>query len=64
MKQEQELKQNQNFIGMLLGALKNMDINQVQHYIKNANQAIGTIQRCARMFKEQTEQSSRNLSKA
>ena len=35
---------------MLLGAIKNMDINQIQQYIKSANQALGTIQGLVEMF--------------
>ena len=35
---------------MLIGAIKNMDINQIQQYIKSANQAIGTIQGLLEMF--------------
>lgn len=49
-KQSNELEQNQEFIGMLIGALKNMDINQIQQYIKSANQTIGTIQGVLDMF--------------
>lgn len=49
-KPNNELEQSQEFIGMILGALKNMDINQIQQYIKSANQAIGTIQGVLDMF--------------
>ena len=42
--------ESQEFIGMLLGALKNMDINQIQQYIVSANQALGTIQGLLEMF--------------
>ena len=45
-----ESDQSQEVIGMLLGAVKNMDINQIQQYIKSANQALGTIQGLVEMF--------------
>lgn len=45
-----ESEQSQDLMGMLLGALKNMDINQIQQYIISANQALGTIQGLLEMF--------------
>lgn len=48
--QQQELKENQEWISMLLSTLKNMDMNQIQQYIQHANQAIGTIQGVLEMF--------------
>ena len=42
-----------------LGALKNMDINQIQQYIKSANQAIGTIQGLIEMFQGSTTHTRR-----
>lgn len=47
---EKESDQTQEIIGMVLNAIKNMDINQIQQYIKSANQAIGTIQGLLQMF--------------
>ncbi len=49
-KQNNDSEQGMEMIGMVLGALKNMDINQIQQYIKSANQAIGTIQGLLEMF--------------
>ena len=49
-KQNNDPEQGMEMIGMVLGALKNMDINQIQQYIKSANQAIGTIQGLLEMF--------------
>ena len=55
-----ESDQSQEVIGMLLGAIKNMDINQIQQYIKSANQALGTIQGLVEMFQgsKSTEEES------
>jgi hypothetical protein len=50
IKSDKDTIQNLEFIGTVLGALKNMDINQIQQYIKSANQAIGTIQGVLEMF--------------
>lgn len=36
--------QSTEFLSMVLNALKNMDVAQIQQYITNANQAIGAIQ--------------------
>ena len=47
---DKELVQSQEFLTMLLGALKSMDINQIQQYIRSANQAIGTIQGLLEVF--------------
>ncbi len=47
---QNESSSNQEWIGMVLGALKNMDINQIQEYIKSANQALGTVQGLIEMF--------------
>ena len=62
VKQNKEDEQNQEWIGMLLGALKNLDINQIQQYITSASQAIGTIQSMLEMFqgnKQSKEDSSK-----
>ena len=62
VKQNKEDEQNQEWIGMLLGALKSLDINQIQQYITSANQAIGTIQSILEMFqgnKQSKEDSSK-----
>lgn len=56
-----ESEQSADFMGMVLGALKNMDINQIQQYIISANQALGTIQGLLEMFqgsKTRQEESS------
>lgn len=45
-----ETEQGTELMGMVLGALKNMDINQIQQYIISANQALGTIQGLLEMF--------------
>lgn len=49
-KKDTKGESTQELIGMLLGAVKNMDVNQIQQYIKSANQAIGTIQGLLEMF--------------
>lgn len=62
VEQNKEDEQNQEWIGMLLGALKNLDINQIQQYITSASQAIGTIQSMLEMFqgnKQSKEDSSK-----
>ena len=58
-KSEKESDQTQEMIGMVLNAIKNMDINQIQQYIKSANQALGTIQGLLQMFGN-TNSDSRN----
>lgn len=50
VEKQKESEQSSDLVGMLIGALKNMDINQIQQYIISANQALGTIQGLLEMF--------------
>lgn len=49
-------EKNADLVGGLVNTFKNMDINQVQQYITNANQALGAIQGIIASFQGEQRQ--------
>lgn len=49
-------EKNADLVGGLMNTFKNMDINQVQQYITNANQALGAIQGIIASFQGEQRQ--------
>lgn len=66
---QQELKQNPSenaedqktdWLGLVLGYLKTMDVNQIQQHISHVSQAIGAVQGVLSQFQSPSQPSNRN----
>ena len=59
---EKSNEANEDRMKKVLGTLKNMDPNQMQHYLGHLSQAIGAIQGVLAQFQNGSDQSSMNSS--